>query len=98
MKLYDVRIPIHETPEGEPAIDTIIESLGEMLTQYRIDHCFALPTGGEIGTDQKPLRYYLFYQSEQNVELTLVVSLWARLYLNKDKQHILETIVKSFGK
>jgi len=98
MKLYDVRIPIHETPEGEPALDDVIEKLGEMLTQYGIDHYFALPSAAEIKADPKPLVYQLFYQSEQNIELTLAVSLWLKLYLNKDKQRILEAIVKSFGK
>jgi len=98
MKLYDVRLPIHETPEDEPTIHETIEKLDEMLTQYGIDHYFALPSEAEIEADPKPLVYQLFYQSEQDVELTLVVSLWCKLYLNKDKQHILEAIVKRFGK
>ncbi len=97
MKVYDVRIPIHETPEGEPPVDETIGKLDEMLTQYGIDHCFTLPSSEEIEADPKPLSYHLYYQSEQNVEVTLVVSLYIKLYLNEDKQKILEAIVKSFG-
>lgn len=96
MKIFDTRIPIHETPDGEPSINETIENLDEMLTRYGIEHCFTLPTGKEIEADEKTLVYYLFYLSEQNVEMTLVVSLFMRMYLKKDKQNILESIMKSF--
>lgn len=98
MKLYDTRIPVHETPKGEPAMDTVIEKLDEMLTQYGVDHCFALATDAEMDADPKPLLYHLFYQAEQNVELTLVIGLWLKLYLNRDNQRIIESIMKSLSK
>lgn len=101
MKLYDTRIPIHETAEGIPSIHDLIEKLGEMLDQYNISYFFALPTGEEQEKVKKEkgkdLCYYLFYQSEQNHEMTLVVSLFGCLYLKKSKQKTLEAIVKSFG-
>jgi len=98
MKLYDVRVPIHETPDGCPAIDETIEKLDEMLTQYGIDHYFALPTNAEMEADEKPLIYYLFYCLEKDVEVTLIISLYLRMYLNKNKENILEGITKSLGR
>lgn len=101
MKLYDSRIPIHETAENLPSIHDLIEKLGEMLDRYNISYCLALPTGEEQEKAKKEngkdLCYYLFYQSEQNHEMTLVVSLFACLYLKSSEQKTLESIVKSFG-
>ena len=42
MELYNVLIPIHETPEGQPSIDETIDKLDEMLTQYGVAHFFTL--------------------------------------------------------
>ncbi len=95
MKLYDISIPVHETTEGEPSINDSIEKLDEMLTQYGIDHCFALPTYQAMNLDPKPLVYNLYYRSEQNTELTLVISLWLKIYLNRETNRILEAIEKS---
>lgn len=97
MKIYDVCIPVHETEEGIPPICELIEKLGEMLDQYNIGYSIVLPHAAAVEKDEK-LCYWLYYQSEQNTELTLVVSLFGSLYLKKPKQKILETIVKSFGR
>lgn len=101
MKVYDTRIPIHETADNLPSIHDLIDKLGEMLDQYNISYSLALPTGEEQEKTKKEngkdLCYYLFYQSEQNHEMTLVVSLFGCLYLKKSKQKTLEAIVKSFG-
>jgi hypothetical protein len=97
MKVYDTRVPIHETADSLPSIHDLIEKLGEMLGQYNISYCFSLPSAQEQEQD-KNLCYWLHSLSEQNTELTLVVSLFCRLYLKKDTQKILESIVKSFGR
>jgi len=97
MKLFDTRIPIHETTEGLPSIHDLIEKLGEMLDQYNIEYFVALPTAEDQEKD-KALCYHLHYLSEQNTELTLVVSLFSTLYLKKSNQALLEAIVKSFGR
>lgn len=96
MKIYDTRIPIHETPEGVASIHSIVEKLSDMLDEYGVDHCVTLPGPKDMEADDK-LTYCLFYQSEQNTELTLVIALWARIYRKKTQQQILESIVKSFG-
>ena len=97
MKLYDTRIPIHETEEGQRSIDEHIETLDSMLNQYNIGHFFSLPTEPELEKDEK-LCYWLHYQDFQNTEITLVLALFVRIYLEKPKQKILESIVKSFGR
>ena len=51
-----------------------------------------------MAADPKDLKYFLYYRSEKNVELSLIVSLYTRMYLGKDKQTILESLVKSFGR
>ncbi len=74
----------------------LIEKLAEMLDQYRVSYYVALPSAEDQEKD-KNLLYKLYYLSEQNTELTLIVALFTRLYLKRDKQKILEAIVKSFG-
>jgi hypothetical protein len=99
--IYDTKVPVHETPEGEAGIDCFLDKLDEMLTQYGVAHCFILPTNEEIEKkeeDGKQLVYWLCYESSQNTELTLIISLWLKLYRNKDTQEILKSIVKSLGK
>lgn len=91
MNLYDVKMPIHEmTDFSQP-----VEKLDEMLNQYGIAHCFTLPSIDEIENDPKPLICNMYYLAEQNLELTLVVGLFIKLYSNKDNQEILNAIVKS---
>jgi hypothetical protein len=97
MMVFDVRTAILETREGQASIHTMIERLDEMLTQHGVDHSFALPSDDELKENQR-LAYWLLYHAEQSVEVTLVVALFVRLCLGTDKQTLLETIVKSFGK
>jgi hypothetical protein len=94
MQLYDVKMPIHELSE----FDQPIEKLDEMLNQYGIRHCFALPSNEEIENDPKPLICNMYYLAEQNLEVTLIVGLFIKLYGKKDAQEIRTAIVKSFSK
>lgn len=94
-KVYDTRIAIHADAKNDT-----LDKLDEMLNQYGVDHCFTLPSNHEIDEAEangKPIELSLFYCSEQNVELTLIVNLYARLYRRRDRQEIVESIVKSFG-
>ena len=98
MMVFDMRVPIHETQEGAPAMDSLIKRLDEMLYQYGIKHCFALASHEDMAKDDKPLLYWLYYDMEQNTELTLVVALFVKLHLKKDETDdpsILAAIVKS---
>ena len=95
LKIYDTRLPIHSSDKNDS-----LDKLDEMLTQYGVDHYFAIPTSHEIDEAEangKPIDCFLFYRSEQNVELTLIVSLYTRLFRDTDKQRILEGIVKSLS-
>lgn len=96
MKLFNVRIPIHETADDLLSIHDLIGILSAMLDQHKVTHFVSLASKDEQEKD-KNLRYQLHYLSEQNTELTLIVALFMSLYLKRDKQKILESIVKSFG-
>ncbi len=89
-----MEVPIHETAEWLPSMHDLIEKLTEMLEQYQVSYCVALPSAEKR---QKSI-YKLYYLSEQDTELTLIVFLFTCLYPNRNKQEILEKIVKSFGR
>ena len=99
MTMFDRRIPIHETEDGKPGIDTVIETLDEMLTQYGVNHFFAYATDHEQKatkeTSGKDLCYWLYYDSVQNTETSLIIGLFMKTKLDKDDSKIVECVTTS---
>ena len=97
MDVFDRILPIHETPEDKPQIDSVIERLAEMLEQYHVKYAITLATLKEQKEDPRPLRYRLSYNSDQHLELSLVVALWARVYLTADPKKVAAPTIKSLA-
>lgn len=98
MTIFDTMIPIHETPKGEPSIDETLDKLDEMLTRYGVQHSFSLAKAEEANDAKRPTLYYLYYNAEQNTEMTLIVTLFSKLYLNVEDKKILLSVVSSLSK
>lgn len=99
MTVYDMKVPIHETTDDLPSMHGLIEQLDYMLNQYSVKHCFAFATGDEQERVEeesgKELLYWLYYDAEQNTELTLIIGLFLKMHIKKDDADILASIVKS---
>jgi hypothetical protein len=97
MTVFDVRMAIRETEDKEQtSIREIIGYLDEMLDRYKVAHSFVLPTDEEMKSDQL-LAYWLYYDFRQKLELTLVTSLFFRIYWRTDKKKLLKAIVNSLA-
>ena len=47
MTIFNRRVPIHETEDGEYPIGMMLGALDEMLTQYRVPHSFSYASDKE---------------------------------------------------
>jgi len=99
MTVFDRRIPIHETDEGQPPIGAFLETLDTMLTQYNVAHSFAYAGDHEqqavIEASGKSLCYWLYYDSEQNTEISLIIGLFMKVRLHKEDSKIAECVCKA---
>ena len=102
MIIFDAKIPVHETPEDIESMNSLIHQLDHMLCQFGVRHSFALAMDKEMEEVEaktgKKLLYWLFYETEQHTELTLVIALFSKTFLKKNDAEILATIVKSMSK
>jgi len=102
MTIFDAKVPVHETSEGIESMNSLVHQLAFMLCQFNVKHSFALATDKEMDEVEaqtgKKLLYWLFYEQEQNTELTLAIALFSKVFLKKDDSKILACIVKSMTK
>ena len=102
MIIFDAKVPVHETPEYIESMNSLIHQLDNLLCQFGVKHCLALATDKEMKEDEaqtgKELLYWLYYETEQNTELTLTIALFSKTFLKKNDAEILASIVKSMSK
>ena len=101
MIIFDGRVPIHETPEDIEPMGSLINQLSHMLNQNGVRHSLALATEKEMEDVRiekgKELLFWLFYETEQHTELTLVIALFSKIFIKKNDADILTTIVKAMS-
>lgn len=88
MKVFDMKQRMREESAGKA------EKLDEMLTQYGVDHFFALPSEDDWEVDET-VELVVYYDSEQEMLYDLVVALFCKIELNRSDEVIKKLLKKA---